>query len=555
MRYQGERYIWEHEEPDAATVERVARAAGVSGILARVLASRGIETGEAAEAMLDPGRNRLPHPHLLPDADRAVERVRRALLGRERICVHGHDDADGVTATTIVTEALAQLGAEALTYIPDRRTEGHGLNRAEIDGLKTEGVRLIVTVDSCVSDVREIEYARSVGIDVVVTDHHEIPPTLPPAAAIVNPKLEHGAYPYRLMAGAGVALRFAELLTDELGGTFPPLPAGAPWYGPGWLDEAFAVATIGTIADKVPLTGDNRSIVAEGLDAMAASARPAIRAMLDDAGLGGKRIEVGDVRESVAPLFGRVSDGSGGNPALDLMLERDGDRALILVARLGARRDEWRRKAQTAWREASKALDSPGDERVVVTELDAPVEVLGYVTSRLADEMGRPAFVLSRTSGGFMAEARGPEGFDLVSALRSMDGLFEGYGGHPRAAGFTISADRVERFREGLARYVEEHPPTPTPRRFDAYVDLGDVSLELAGELDRMKPFGHGHWPAALYARVVRRDDVEAVRERGVRFATPPPVSKAPVGLVYRLRETGGVPSLSVIDTVRTSSD
>lgn len=551
MRYQGERYIWEHEEPDRDTVREISRATGAVDVLSTVLASRGVASGEEAAAFLDPGAHRLPDPHLLPDADRAVDRVRRALLARERIAVHGHDDADGVTATTVLTEALAQLGTAAVTYIPDRRTEGHGLNRAEIDRLRREDVRLIVTVDSCVSDVAEIEYARSLGIDVVVTDHHEIPPTLPPAAAIVNPKLETGRYPYPLMAGAGVSLAFSRLLLDELGGTFPPLPAGAPWYGTGWTGEAFAVATIGTIADKVPLTGDNRSIVAEGLRRIAESSRPGIRAILDDAGLSGKPIDVGDVRESVAPLFGRVSDGKGGNPALDLMLERDGDRALILVARLRAGRDQWRAKAQNAWREASRALDQTGDEAVLIATIDAPVEVLGYVTSRLADEAGRPSFVLSRTGDGFMAEARGPEGFDLTSALRSMDGLFRGYGGHPRAAGFTIDADRVDAFREGLLAYVAEHPPEPMPRRFDAVFPLREVSLELARELDRMEPFGHGHWPAALYAPDVSGADVDAVRGSAARFATPPPVSKAPVGLVYRLRETGGIPSVSVLDVVR----
>jgi len=549
MRIHGERYIWQHDEPERATVETVMKAAP-SPILAGVLASRGITTVDAAEAFLDPGSRRLPDPRLLPDAEAALRRIRQALVSREQICVHGHDDADGVTATTILTEALAQLGAEALTYVPDRRTEGHGLNRNEIDRLREQGVRLIVTVDSCVSNVQEIEYARSRGIDVIVTDHHEIPKELPPAVAIINAKLEGARYPYALMAGAGVSLQFSVLLVEELGGTFSGLPAAPAWYGPGWTDEAFAVATIGTIADKVPLTGDNRSIVAEGLRAMAGSSRAGLRAMLDDAGLTGKDIGVGDVRESIAPLFGRVSDGQGGNPALDLLLEEDPDRALILTASLRASRDEWRRKAQDAWRQASRTLATVSDSPVVVTQVEAPVEVLGYVTSRLSDESGRPTFVLSQTANGFMAEARSPEGFDLVSALRSMDGLFEGYGGHPRAAGFTIRPDRVEAFREGLSQYTEENPPERPPRRFDGVVPLADATPELAHELDRMAPFGQGHWPAALHAADVTGKDVDEARERGVRFATPPPVSKSPVGLIYRLRESGGVASLSVVDTV-----
>jgi single-stranded-DNA-specific exonuclease len=554
MRYQGERFLWEHDEPDAHVVEAVRAATGATEVLSRVMVSRGIDTGVKAEAFLDPGVHRLPDVHLLPDAEAVVGRVRHALFSEERICVHGHDDADGVTATTVMTEALAQLGMRAATYIPDRRTEGHGLNVSEIDRLADERVRLIITVDSCVSDVDEIDHARSKGIDVVVTDHHEIPPALPRAAGIVNPKLESSSYPYALMAGAGVALRVAELLLDELGGTFASLPATPPWYGPGWRDEALAVATVGTIADKVPLTGDNRSIVASGLAALAKAQRPGLRAILEDAGLTGKTLDVGDVREAIAPLFGRVSDGSGGNPALDLMLETDDDRALILTARLRAGRDEWKAKAQAAWKAASESLQR-ADGPVIVTEVDAPVEVLGYVTSRLADEAGVPAFVLARTASGHMAEARGPEGFDLVAALRSMNGLFDGYGGHPRAAGFTIGSDRLEAFREGLGAYVSEHPPEPSPRRFDAVVGLDAAGLELARDLDRMAPFGQGHWPAALFAPSVTPADLDAARERGVRFLTPPPVTKKPFGMVYRLRESGGAAGLSVVDLVRSGRD
>jgi len=551
MRLQGKRYLWKHDEPDTRVVAAIAEATGASDVLSKVLAARGVTSVDDARAFLDPGAHRLPDARRLPDADAAVARVRRALVGRELVAVHGHDDADGVTAATIMSEALASLGCEARTYIPDRRTEGHGLNRSEIGRLADAGVRLIITVDSCVSDVEEIDVAASKGIDVVVTDHHEIPPELPRAAAIVNAKRPDADYPYPLMAGAGVALRVSELLLDELSTTFSPLPGAPPWHGRGWRDEAFAVATIGTIADKVPLTGDNRSIVAAGLAAMPGTARPGLRAILDDAGLEGKDLGVGDVRESIAPLFGRVSDGEGGNPALDLLLARDGDEALVLVARLRAERDAWRQKAQSAWREGSRVLAELGNEPVIVTTIDAPVEVLGYVTSRLSDETGKPAFVLSRTRSGFMAEARGPEGFDLVEALRTMDGLFEGYGGHPRAAGFTIAEDRVETFREGLASFVAEHPPEPVPRRFDAVVPLADVSVELARELDRLAPFGHGHWPASLYAPRVTREDVDAIRSGNGRFATPPPVSKSPVGVIYRLRETGGLASISVLDTVR----
>ena len=284
----GSKYDWRLAsiEPDLAS--DISRAVGVSASFARVLAARGVGSADDAARYLAASDDALPDAHLLPDADRVVERVRSALESGELIAVHGHDDADGVTATTVMLEALDQLGASVVSYIPDRKKEGHGLTRAELDRLHGAGVGLIITVDSCVSDREFIGYGNTLGIDTIVTDHHEIPPELPPAVAIVDPKLPDSRFPYRYMAGVGVALRVADLLLDELRGRFGPAGENVPWYGPRWRQEALALAAVGSIADKVPLTGDNRAIVTQGLAAAPGTDRVGLRAALEEGRLWGR---------------------------------------------------------------------------------------------------------------------------------------------------------------------------------------------------------------------------------------------------------------------------
>jgi single-stranded-DNA-specific exonuclease len=551
MSLQGAKYVWSHGPGDPGLVGEIAGGAGASDLLARVLVSRGIGSADDAVAFLRGGAATLPDAHLLPDADRVVERVARAIAAGETITVHGHDDADGVCASIVMIEALTQLGASASCYIPDRRTEGHGLNRAEIDRLAGEGVSLVVTVDSCVSDRDHIRYAGTLGIDVIVTDHHEIPPELPPAYAIVNPKLPGTDYPYRWMAGVGVALRVAELLRTELPRATPE-EADRPWFGPRWIDEAFALAAIGSIADRVPLTGDNRTIVVEGLAAVARTERPGLRALLEESRLWGFSIEPDDVRESLSPMFGRLSDGRGGNEAYEVLVDTDVGEARGRARKLAVARSRWRQRALAAWHGVKSTIGSQvgGDAAALVVEAEIPVDVVGYVTSRLADESGMPAVVVARRDGTSMAEARGPRGFNLVTAFSSMHEIFIGYGGHPRAAGFSISNEKVGEFRRRMLEFAAENPPVTIERPIDAELPLIGATPDLARELDSLRPYGPGNGPAILLAKGVTGEDLEQARGGGLRFATPMTRLRSAVDLVYRLSHTDGTAFVHVIDTV-----
>lgn len=553
MILKGVKHEWELASADAALAGEIAASTDASEPLSRVLVARGVRSAGAARTFLRVGEADLADARLLPDADLVVERVQAALENGEVIAVHGHDDADGICATAVMVDALTQLGARALSYIPDRRTEGHGLNEAELERLAGASVRLVVTVDSCVSERALIGRALELGIDTIVTDHHEIPPALPPARAIVNPKLETSRFPYRYMAGVGVSLRVADLLLDRLSGRFAAGPDLPPWLGPRLLDESMALAAIGSVADKVPLTGENRAIVVKGLAAIPRTERPGLRALLEETKLWGRDLSTDDLQRCLGPIFGRVSDGRGGNEALDALLCGDIEGARVKARALACARARWRESAEAAWREVSRRLtERPelGEGSVVMVEASIPVAVMGHVTTRLADSSGRPTIVIVRKNGEAVAEARGPLGFNLVPAFDAVSDLLSGYGGHPRAAGFSAPADNIAAFRERMLDYVSAHPPAPPPRPIDAEVPLSRVTPEVARDLERLGPFGLGNGRAVLLARGVSPSSIDRARQAGLHFGVPMDICDGAPDVVYRVRCSDGVAFVNVLDTV-----
>jgi single-stranded-DNA-specific exonuclease len=392
-------------------------------------------------------------------------------------------------------------------------------------------------------------------MDTIVTDHHEIPPELPPATAIVNPKLPGSEFPYRYMAGVGVSLRVADLLLEELGHTLAPGVGCAPWSGPRWREEALALAAIGSISDKVPLTEDNRSIVAQGLEALPRTERPGLRAVLEEGRLWGRSAEAEDVRDSLGPLLGRAPGRKPGSQlGLDLLRMEDIEEARALAGRLYERQGRWRETATAAWSRIREAFERLGDtdgHPLIVIEAEIPIAVVGYVTSRLAEEARRPAIVLTRRGEDVVAEARGPAGFNFVDGFASMRELFKGYGGHPRAAGFSIDPATVPEFKRRMRAFVEESPPEPDPRSLDAELPLTEVTAGLARELESMRPFGQGNHRACFLARSVDSGMLASAESLGIRFGTPPPPTRSPTDIVFRVRESDGVPLVSVVDTVR----
>lgn len=547
MIIEGDRYRWSIESADPDLVRGIVGSAGLTEAAAATLVRRGVGSADEARKLLEPNVRDLPDVRLLPDAEKMVARVDRALEGKERMVVHGHDDADGVTASIAMVDALGELGADVGVYIPDRRTEGHGLNTVELDGLAAAGATLLITVDSCVSEVDNIAYAASLGIDVIVTDHHEIPPELPEAVAIINAKLPDSSYPYRYMAGAGLSWRLAGHLLEEL--SHRRVAPRAPWLGERWSDEAIALSAIGSIADRVPLTGDNRVIVVEGLRTMPDTVRPGLRALLDETGLSDREISNDDVQELLGSIFGRVSDGKGHNQAYEMLAAEDLEQAARLARSLEARRQEWRSLANRAWKVVERAAQALGDgSPVLIVESEVPIEVMGSATSRLAEQTGKPCLLVVRKNGEAHGEARGPAGYNIVEAFQSMGEIFLGYGGHPRAAGFSIESSRLDEFRTRMEAHAEAHPPVPVPRRVDAELAIADASRKTATELTMLAPFGQAWGRPVLLSRGVDRETLATAEGNGLRFRTPMRVNGDPVDLFYRLSVADDVLFASEVD-------
>jgi single-stranded-DNA-specific exonuclease len=461
-------------------------AAGFSDRVAALLHSRGVTDVVALEAFIAPLGEGFHDPALLPDADRLVARIERARRADEKVLVFGDFDADGLTGLAIMVRALRRIGLDAEPYVPSRLEEGHGLSLRAVDTAEATGRSLVVTVDTGSSSVAEVAEAARRGIDVIVTDHHRLPPDPPRAAALVNPHRADSRYPDPRLAGSGVAFKVAQLLLRDL----PDGPEAAL--------RLAALATIGTVADVAPIIGENRAIARVGLDRIARAPLPGLTALLALAGVAPEAVDLETVAFTIAPRLnaaGRVGDAT---EAARLLLTDDPAEAALLAERLQAANLVRREMTRTAMVEAQAVLAAePGDPAATVVRGDWPVGVIGLVAGRLAEERGRPAVVGTELDGVVRASCRSAGGFDLAAALADCTDLFIRHGGHPGAAGFELASDRWDAFRERfLALVTAALPPASDPRpelRVDLVVPGSAVDYAFLAELRRLDPTGPGN--------------------------------------------------------------
>ena len=478
------RFLWKWQEPDEALARRWSEELGIPLLVARVLAARGWPEEEVRMLLKPAEEGQFGDPMRMKGMAEAVERIRRAIRSGERIRVYGDYDADGVTATAIMTKLLGQLGADFDTYIPHRNLEGYGLNMRAIDAAKEAGVSLIVTVDNGISAVEEIAYAKGLGIDVVVTDHHEPPAVLPEAVALVNPMREDCPYPYKRLCGAGVAFRLAEALL----GRRP--------------DEWADLAAIGTVADLMPLTGENRLIVRLGLARLRKYPSAGIRALCQVSGFPPEELTSGRIGFAIAPRLnagGRLERADG---ALRLLVTEDADEAAHLAReldRLNAERqrlvDLTAEEAERMWQEKKAAWGGFGPGVMVLNKAGWNAGIAGLVAARLTERHYRPAVVLTEdpATGLCKGSARSIEGFDIHEALTACADLLEHFGGHSAAAGMTLRTENIAALEERLHRFAMERmrPEDWQPKkRADLVCSLEEVTLEAAEALMRLEPFG-----------------------------------------------------------------
>lgn len=472
--------------PDAvglsAELSVAAAGRGVSPRLAGLLARRGVETAQDLGAWFDDPHAGLHDPARLPDAGLLLRRLRDAREREERVMVFGDFDADGLTGLAILTIALRRFGVAVVPYVPSRLDEGHGLSLAAIDAAVAAGASLIVTVDCGTSSGPEIAAANERGLDVIVTDHHRVPPVLPPALAVVNPHRPDATYPDRRLAGSGVAFKIAQLLlADEPGG-----PAAA-------LDLA-DLAAIGTVADVAPIVGENRAIARIGLERLRHNPRAGIAALLERARIAPAGVDLETISFALAPRLNAAGRMGEAMQAARLLLAEDpleaAQHADALESANLARRD----LTKTAVSEA-RSLVAGSDDAATVVRGPWPVGIVGLVAARLVEDRGRPAVVGAELGEVVRASCRSDGGLDLGAALEGCGDLFVRYGGHAGAAGFEIAADRWDAFRERfLAIAGAAAPPDP---RVSIAIDLAlpgaEVDYGLYRELAGLAPCGPGN--------------------------------------------------------------
>jgi single-stranded-DNA-specific exonuclease len=482
--------LWILPEVDESLVQNLAREARVSETVARMLVNRGIVTAEDAHAFLNPSMDQLHDPMLLPDMEAGVERVAKALEAGEKILVHGDYDVDGVTSAAVLIRTLTRLGGNVLHRVPHRKNDGYDIKPYNADEANAEGVTLIVTADCGVKACETIEHAQSLGIDMVVTDHHEQGEDLPQAVAVINPMRHDSTYPFPHLAGVGVALKFAQALVRRMGHDEHK-----------FLEHFLDLAALGTIADVMPLVGENRVIVKFGLEALSKTKKTGIQAIFARNGLEGKKISTYHVGFVIAPRINAVGRLDDAAIALQLLLTYDRDEADALAEVLEQRNVE-RQAEQARILESVEAKMDGKDldfyKAIVLAATDWHSGVVGIVASKVVDRYCRPAILLTinEEEGTAHGSGRSIEAFNMIDALNQCQALLRRSGGHALAAGLSLSMENLADFEEKLNQIATEiiRPEDMIPRiTAEGELDPREVSWELLHDINRLEPFGNGN--------------------------------------------------------------
>lgn len=470
---------------DAGFVESV-RAHGGSERLARVMAGRGIGPDEV-DHFFGPALDSLNDPGRLPDADRAVERIARSREAGEGVLVVGDFDADGLTGLAIMVRALRALGIDAAPHVPTRLDDGHGLSLRAVELARATGRRLVITVDTGSSSGAEIAVAAAAGIDVIVTDHHRVPPELPPAVAVVNAHRADASYPDLRLAGSGIALKVAALLLERLG----EIPAERT------TSDLADLAMIGTVADVAPVLGENRAIARLGLERIHRDPRPGIAALLAAAGITPAETTLETVGFALAPRLnaaGRVGDA---DVAAALLLTDDPEAAAVHAAALDAANLLRRDVSRAALDEARALVDAEGGRNAgaILVRGPWPVGIIGLVAGRLAEDFGLPAIVATAVGEHLRASCRAPAGYDLAAALEGCADLLVRHGGHRGAAGFEVETRRWDELAERLRSSFATDGPVDArrPLTLDLALPARAVDYALLRDLAALAPTGPGN--------------------------------------------------------------
>lgn len=476
---------WEFRQIDPEQARRLEREAGVSPLVARILAGRGLQAPGAVSEFLSPALANVHDPFLLKDMEPAVDRIREALARGEKICVYGDYDVDGITSTAILKTTFAFLGVEVETYIPHRLTEGYGLRPESVRQLAERGIGLLITVDNGITAVDAVAAARKLGVDVIITDHHQPGPQIPAALAIINPKQEDCSYPFPDLCGAGLAFKLAHALLRRC--------ADDPETARSFLKDLLDLVAVGTVADVVPLVGENRTLVTHGLKVLQAGKRLGVRSLIDlipsTAG-----ISADNLGFTLAPRINAAGRTEHADYALDLILSAEPREARDLAGLLDRFNEDRRRIESDITAEAFSLIDEDSTDPVIVIEQEGWHQgVVGIVASRVLDRYHRPSIILGIEGDVAKGSARSIPGFDMHAALHACADCLQQFGGHTMAAGLTLAREQIPAFRKAVqahARSVLRVETMAKRLQIDTTAEPDEISFEAAEQIERLKPFG-----------------------------------------------------------------
>jgi len=498
--------------PPFADAEKLAHALNIPPLVAGVLGQRGYETPEAARAFLKPELTQLHEPAAMPGLMLAADRLVAAARAGEQIVIYGDYDVDGITGSAILWHALRLADANVRVYVPHRLEEGYGLNMEAVEKLAAEGSRVLVTVDCGISGAAEAARAQELGMDVIITDHHEPDPErLPPALALVNPKMPDSSYPFRDLSGAGIALKLAWAIGQKLS---ERQRVSDPFRK--FLVSATGLAALGTIADVVPLVGENHVLASVGLRAIGATRHPGIMALIEVAGLSERALEADHVGFMLGPRLNAAGRMGHAREAVELLTTAGPEAALTIAKELDHRNRERQELEKQilgeAEAQAAATFNPERDAAIVLSGAGWHTGVIGIVASRIVERYWRPTFLIGTADGHAQGSGRSIAGFHMYQALAACHQHLTNYGGHAMAAGVRLSEASVPAFREAfLAQAAKMLAPEQLTARLtvDAEANIERLDVATVRLLEHMGPFGAGN-PRAVFA----------VRE--VKLAGPP---------------------------------
>ena len=481
-------YKWNYEEPtpeQKAAAAKLSQEISVSETLCLLLVKRGITTADEARAYFRPQLQALHDPFLMRDMDRAVDRLNQAMGNRERVMIYGDYDVDGCTAVALVYRFLQQFYSELDYYIPDRYEEGYGVSIQGVDYAHETGVKLIIVLDCGIKAIEEIAYAKSLGIDFIICDHHVPDEELPPAVAILNAKRKDATYPYKDLSGCGVGFKFMQAFAISNGIAFSQ------------LIPLLDLVAVSIASDIVPIMGENRILAYHGLRQLSQNPSVGMKAVIDMCGMSGRDITMSDIIFKIGPRINASGRMQNGKASVSLLVERNYQKALEQAQQINQYNEERKELDKKMTEEAQELVkNSPDMENkssIVIYNEDWHKGVIGIVASRLTETFYRPAVVLTRSDDLVTGSARSVSGFDVYKAIQSCADLMVNFGGHTYAAGLSLKVEDVDEFKQRFETYVAENieSETVTPNiDVDAMISFSEINRKFYSDLKRMRPFG-----------------------------------------------------------------